>query len=100
MQKNPRLWARVFLLPFLNIGKGEKMRTLNEWRESQLDGTQGYDQPISAIGQQVIQMCQHYFQTLSDDQIQQIGQMIQQFAVQNRDQGAQQGAQQQQPLPA
>lgn len=70
------------------------MRTLNEWRESQLDMTQGYDTPISAMGQQVIQMCQHYFQTLSDDQIRQVGQMIQQMAVQNR------GGQQQQPLPA
>lgn len=82
------------MLPFLNIEKGEKMRTLNEWRESQLDMTQGYDTPVSAVGQQVIQMAQHYFQTLSDDQIQQVGQMIQQLAVQNR------GGQQQQPLPA
>ena len=57
-------------------------------KESALDGTQGYDKPLSQTAQHVVQMCQHYFQTMNDQQIQKIGEMIQQMAVQNRDQQA------------
>lgn len=52
--------------------------------ESVLDGTSGYDTPLSDAAKRVIQMCQHYFQGLSDEQLGKIGDMIQQFAVSNR----------------
>lgn len=55
-----------------------------EQNESALDGTSGYDKPLSQLGQHVIQMCGHYFQTLSDEQIKKVADMIMQFAVQNR----------------
>jgi hypothetical protein len=59
--------------------------------ESALDMTQGYDAPISPRADRVIKMCQHYFQTFTDEQIGQVADLIHQIAKNNMDAQADKG---------